>query len=118
MDQAKHAWAILALLVKALRKEWPDVKIVFRADGGFCRDKMLTWCERQDVDYVVGIAQNNVLTRLSKIQIDQAQSEYEITEQKQRFFSRFAYKAGAWKKERTLVVKAEHTDWGLSLIHI
>jgi hypothetical protein len=35
------ARAILALLVKALRKPWPKVKIILRADSGFCRWKML-----------------------------------------------------------------------------
>src|SRR6202008_368424 len=31
------SWAILALLVKALRQRWPEVKITVRADSGFCR---------------------------------------------------------------------------------
>jgi len=33
IDSAKHGWAILALLVKALRKRWPKVKITLRADS-------------------------------------------------------------------------------------
>ena len=33
--------AVVALLVKALRKHWPGVRIVLRADSGFCRWKML-----------------------------------------------------------------------------
>jgi hypothetical protein len=32
---------VLALLVKALRKQWPDVRILLRADSGLCRWKML-----------------------------------------------------------------------------
>ena len=46
IDGAKHAWAILSLLVKRLRKAWPEVRIIFRGDSGFCRHRMLTWCER------------------------------------------------------------------------
>ncbi len=42
MDGAKHAWAILALLVKRLRQRWPKVRIVFPADSGFCRRPMLS----------------------------------------------------------------------------
>ena len=34
IDGAKHAWAILALLVKRLRQAWPQVKIILRADSG------------------------------------------------------------------------------------
>ena len=52
IDGAKHAWAILALLVKRLRQTWPDVRIIFRGDSGFCRRKMLSWCERRDVGYI------------------------------------------------------------------
>ena len=46
IDGAKHAWAILSLLVKQLRNAWPEVRIIFRGDSGFCRHRMLTWCER------------------------------------------------------------------------
>ena len=38
-------WAILSLLVKALRAHWPKVKIVFRGDSGFCRWRMPRWCD-------------------------------------------------------------------------
>lgn len=37
IDAARHAWAVLALLVKRLRQRWPKVRIVLRADSGFCR---------------------------------------------------------------------------------
>ena len=52
IDSAKHAWAILALLVKALRKRWPEVKITLRAGSSFCRWKMLRWCDRAGVSYI------------------------------------------------------------------
>ena len=44
IDGARHAWAILALLVKRLRQTWPAVRIILRADSGFCRHRMLRWC--------------------------------------------------------------------------
>ncbi len=65
VDGAKHAWAILSLLVKRFRQTWPQVKIVFRGDSGFCRHKMLTWCKRHNVSYIVGIAQNKRLNALA-----------------------------------------------------
>ncbi|MFS1523893.1 transposase [Microbulbifer sp. 2304DJ12-6] len=40
-DAAKHRWAILALLVKALRQQWLEVEILFRGDRGFCHHWML-----------------------------------------------------------------------------
>ena len=66
IDGAKHAWAILSLLVKQLRKVWHRVKIIFRGDSGFCRHKMLLWCEKNEVDYVVGLAKNKRLNASSQ----------------------------------------------------
>lgn len=48
-------------LVAQLRTVWPHVRITVRADSGFCRDDLLTWCETHDVDYVIGLARNRRL---------------------------------------------------------
>mgnify|MGYP002144391997 CR=1 FL=1 len=58
IDAAQHAGAILKLLVRRLRQSWPQVRIVFRADSGFCRQRILNWCERAGVHYIVGLARN------------------------------------------------------------
>ena len=67
IDGAKHAWGILSLLVKRLRQTWPKVRILLRADSGFCRWEMLRWCERNDVDYLVGIARNDRLNAQAQL---------------------------------------------------
>jgi hypothetical protein len=61
IDGAKHAAAILKLLVTRLRQVWPTVKIILRADSGFCRQKILNWCDRKQVQYVMGLARNKRL---------------------------------------------------------
>ena len=58
IDPAKHALAILKLLVGRLRAAWPEVRIVVRADSSFCRWRLLSWCERHGVDYIIGRARN------------------------------------------------------------
>jgi hypothetical protein len=112
IDGAKHAWAILALLVKYLRKTWPDVKIVFRADSGFCRPKVLSWCEKHNVDYIIGIAGNTRLQKLIKPLVDQAKTNFEITKEKQQLFMEFLYAANSWKKQRRIIGKAEYNAKG------
>jgi hypothetical protein len=112
IDGAKHSWAILALLVKRLRQVWPEVQITLRGDSGFCRHRMLTWCERHHVHYIVGLAKNQQLTRLSQAWIDQARTQYETEQQKQRLFAELQYKAGAWKCKRRVIHKAEHMSQG------
>ena len=61
IDPALHSRAILRLLVNRLRTKWPKVKITFRADAGFCRWKLLKYCDNHDIGYVVGLARNEVL---------------------------------------------------------
>jgi hypothetical protein len=112
IDDATHAWAILSLLVKRLRQVWPKVKITFRADSSFCRHQMLGWCERKNVHYIVGIAKNSRLLDQSALFLNQACEKYKIEGKKQRIFGSIKYAAESWKRERTVIVKAEHSDKG------
>jgi hypothetical protein len=112
IDAAKHSWAILALLVKRLRQEWPEVKIVFRGDSGFCRWKMLRWCERHEVNYLVGLAQNARLTAMLQPLMEQAEAEHQSTKEKVRLFTDLDYAAHTWDKTRRVIAKAEHTGQG------
>jgi len=112
IDGAKHAWAILALLVKRLRQTWPKVRLLLRADSGFCRWKMLRWCERNDVDYLVGIARNDRLNAQAQPFIDAAEQRFGRTGRKQRRFHTLFYAAHSWDQRRRIIVKAEHTAKG------
>src|SRR5690606_24998204 len=80
-DAATHSAAILKLLVKRIRRQWPAVQIIVRADSGFCRDLMLTWCDRHGVDYIIGVARNEVLLNESEHYLKQAQEQFEQTGQ-------------------------------------
>jgi hypothetical protein len=112
IDAAKHSWAILKLLVQRLRQAWPGVKIVFRGDSGFCRWKMLRWCERQQVHYLVGLAKNARLQAMLQPRMEQAETEHQSTQEKVRLFSDLEYAAGSWDKTRRVIAKAEHTAQG------
>ena len=109
---ARHAWAVLKLLVQRLRKAWPEVKIIFRGDSGFCRWRLLRWCEDHGVDYIVGLAKNARLLATGQSFIEQAQKEFEAKQEKQRLFGEVTYAADTWDRERRVLVKAEHTDQG------
>ena len=112
IDAAQHSWAILSLLTKRFRQEWPQVKIIFRGDSGFCRWKMLRWCEKNSVDYVVGIARNARLQPLLEPQLLQAKTEFESIGEKSRRFTWLSYKADSWDKGRCVIGKAEYTSQG------
>ena len=95
------------MFVKRFRQAWPKVRIVLRGDSGFCRWKLLRWCDKHDVGYVVGIARNPVLQRLAEPFMDQATKAYDESGVKQRDFHEVTYAAQTWDRERRVIVKAE-----------
>jgi Transposase DDE domain group 1 len=112
IDAAKHAWAILALLVKRLRQAWPPVRIILRADSGFCRHRMLAWCERHGVGYVVGLAKNRRLNALSALARERLAAQFEATQLKQRDFAEFYYAAHTWDQPRRVIARLEYGEQG------
>lgn len=109
---AHHAWAILSLLVKRLRQVWPNVKIIFRADSAFCRPEILSWCERKAVGYILGMAGNPRLLAMLEPKMKMAEKAFQLTQTKQRMFTKFMYAANTWPAERQMIGKAEHTERG------
>lgn len=112
IDAAQHAWAILALLVKRLRQAWPKVKIIFRGDSGFCRWRMLSWCERHQVGYIVGIAKNARLNALTAQLQRDAEACFAATATNVRWFTDLHYAAASWNRKRRVIAKIEHSAKG------
>src|ERR1700720_1629001 len=48
-------------IVAHIRGRWPAVRILLRADAGFARDGLMTWCENNGVDFLFGLARNRRL---------------------------------------------------------
>jgi hypothetical protein len=67
------------------------VRIILRGDSGFCRDELLSWCEAQGVDYVVGLAQNARLLREIVAASAQAESQFQQSGKAARVFTEFVY---------------------------
>jgi hypothetical protein len=112
IDAARHALAVLKLLVGRLRQAWPRVKLIFRSDSGFCRWPLLRWCEQHDVKYIVGLAQKARVLALAQGLMEQSEKDFESQQQKQRLFGEVSYAAQTWDRARRVLVKAEHTDKG------
>jgi len=112
IDPAKHAWAVLSLLVKHFRQIWPQVKIIIRADSSFCRWRMLRWCEHHNIFYIIGLAKNDRINILAQPWINYAQFLFENTQEKQRLFADVLYAAKSWDKPRRVLLKAEHSERG------
>ena len=112
IDGAKHAWAILSLLVKRLRKQWPTVEIIFRGDSGFCRWRMLRWCDNNHIGYIVGLAKNRRINAIGANLMAEAEARFEATGGKQRLFGETMYAAKTWDRKRRVIMKAEYGPQG------
>src|ERR1700756_4866104 len=51
----------MAHIVAQIRRRWPRVDVILRADSGFSNDPLMRWCEENGVDYVFGLARNRRL---------------------------------------------------------
>jgi Transposase DDE domain group 1 len=112
IDAAKHARAVLKLLVQKLRSAWPGVKITIRGDSGFCRWRLMRWCDSHGIGYVLGLAKNPALERAARDEIARAERQFRQTGQPQRIFGSFGYAASTWDRTRRVIVKAEHNAQG------
>lgn len=112
IDGAKHAAGILKLLVQRLRQKWPQVRIVFRGDSGFCRQRILNYCERAGVHYIVGLARNARLQGITEFLELAMKDEFERGGLKQREVGDFVYAAQSWAHERRVITRLEYGEQG------
>jgi hypothetical protein len=113
IDTSVGALKQLERIVTQIRREWPLVKVVIRADSGFCREPIMAWCEQNSVDYVLGLAQNPRLVGAITAELEQARHQFEATKQPARIFAELRYQTlETWSRERRVVAKAEHLAKG------
>lgn len=111
VDGAHGAKDEVARIVAQLRERWPNVSIVIRADSGFCRDDLMTWCEGNGVKYVLGLAGNPRITRRIARESRKAKLKSKRTGKPARVFADFEYRTrDSWSAKRRVIGKAEWTQ--------
>jgi hypothetical protein len=110
IDAADGVVEDVTRIVAHIRKRWPETTIVVRADSGFCRDKLMSWCEANDVHFVLGLAKNERLVAAIKSELAEAEKEARSTDRPARRFKELSYATrGSWARERRVIAKAEWT---------
>lgn len=113
IDAAAGSVKQLDRIVKQIRTEWPDVQIVIRGDSGFCRDNIMSWCEVNGVDFVLGLAKNARLKRILGKELHEAKQQFEATGNPARVYKDFRYRTRkSWNRERRVIGKAEYLAKG------
>lgn len=113
-DAAAGAVEALMKVVAALRKRFPNVRIMVRGDSGFCRPALMDWCEDNQIFYCLGLAKNERLNALLQSSLDSAQARFCLTGgAPTRVFKEFQYATlKTWRCQRRVIGKAEITKAG------
>jgi len=113
IDAAAGAKEEIARIVAHVRAAWPEVEIWLRADSGFARDELMSWCEENHVNYVFGMAGNKRLEPMIADELRDAKTTFEATGKPARLFKELAYRTKkSWSRSRRVVAKAEHLEKG------
>lgn len=103
----------LEMIIPMIRERFPDTRITLRADSGFCREPIMTWCEDHEVSYVLGCAKNNRLKKAIAGEMLAAKQEFERTKEKHKSYKELRYRTRtSWRRTRRVVAKAEHLSKG------
>jgi hypothetical protein len=101
----------VARIVAHIRRVWPQVRILLRADSGFARDELMSWCEANGVHYLFGLAQNDRLNAEITDELAAAEQISQRTGKPARRFKDFKWRTRkSWDRERRVVAKAEWTE--------
>ena len=110
IDGAAGAVEEIARIVAQLRKRWPRVRILLRADSGFAREALMAWCEANRVDYLFGLARNARLEAEIAAEVAQAREQSVATARPARRYRDFVWRTlDSWSRERRVIGKAEWT---------
>ena len=110
IDGAAGAREEVQRIVGQIRTRWPRTRIILRADSGFCREELMSWCEQNAVDYVFGLARNTRLVRAIGAELHEAAQESAHTSRPARRFKELSYRTRrSWSRARRVVGKAEQT---------
>jgi len=110
LDAADGAVEAVARIVAQLRRCWPKVRILVRADSGFARDELMAWCEANGVHFLFGLAQNERLVVMIACELARAEAKSRRTGKPARCFKEFRWQTRrSWSRERRVIAKAEFT---------
>ncbi|MCU1294582.1 MAG: transposase [Bryobacterales bacterium] len=111
IDASAGALKEIERTVRQIQQNWPQVRIILRADSGFCREPLMSWCEANGVDYVFGFARNERLRRIIEPEMQQAAALHRDSGKAARVFTEFAYETNtSWSRPRRVVAKAEQIE--------
>ena len=101
IDAAAGSVEEVARIVAQIRRRWPCVRILLRADSGFAREELMVWCETNGVDFLFGLAKTDRLIAEIKAELEQAAVQSRRTGKPARRFKDFRWRTRtSWSRQR------------------
>ena len=111
--------AIIRHVTRHIRRHWPKTRICWRGDSHYARPEAMNWCEENGVNYIFGLAGNDVLhAKVRAIADDLCVHRAEAGEEKRRTWTEVRYAAKSWTKPRRVVARLEATAQGFDARYI
>ena len=113
IDASEGTVEELERIVFRILERWPEVEIVVRGDSGFCRERIMAWCEERGVEYIFGLAKNARLQKILHEDLVDAEIMYATRGKASRIYRDFVYQTRkSWSKSRRVIAKAEYLSKG------
>lgn len=110
--------AILKRVIEKIRAAYPSMRIIVRADSGFSCPAFYRLADRYTLEFVMGLASNEVLKRKVK-RAEKAVGHLYLSQGiKHQHFISHIYRAKSWLKPQRCYTKVESTGKGLNTRHI
>ncbi len=110
--------SILKRVIDAIRKEYPDMTIIIRADSGFSNAPFYKLADKESLYYAIGLATNDVLKRRVVRAEHAVRYLYLSRKEKHQHFISFQYQAGSWHAPQQCYSKIESTGIGMNIRHL
>lgn len=103
----------LRRIVLQIRQRWPKARIIVRGDSGFGREEVMSWCEKNGVDFVLGLSKNRILEGMITSDMAESQRVFRRTRKPSKRFRNLRYRTQkTWSRSRRVVAKAEYLSNG------
>lgn len=110
--------SVLKRLVRRLRKAWPDVRIIVRADSHHTKPEVMDWMEAHAVDYITGLTPNVRLAEVFAETIRDAEIRYRRWGETIRLYGAAEYAAGTWSRARRVILRVQVSKKGTDVRYI
>jgi len=109
-----RALALLKPIIRRLRKKWPKVKILIRADAGLATPRFYDFCEMNEVEYLIGLPATQPLKEQTDWAIHWSTERFERDGEPCHWRGGFRHQAKSWPRPRRILYKVEVNTQGVN----